>query len=352
VKKIGIIGLGYWYGAFRLARALRESTRAKLVAVAEPDKDRLKKFTDVFPAESHTNIEDVLTRKDIEIVLVTPQTVDIPAYTGAAAEAGKHIILGPRMAMTLHEADRVVDAVWYAGVKTVSLEGEAIFENPAIKSRVERGEIGDIVHVTGASHSSIAEDWFCSGNPGWFADPEKVPGGAFLDYAIYLIHALRWYTGSEVKEINFARVSNLIHKNLKLEDWGFAFLTLQNGITATLEASWTITTPQMTKPSPKLNSYNRLELIGTEGRIITDIIPYPYELILSREHPYWATMRTPQDLMTEEAPPVHPFLDHLIECIDEDRSTVCTCEDAREALKVVLASYRAAKKHKPVILSN
>lgn len=351
MKKVGIIGLGYWYGAFRLARALREHTEAELVAVASRDQERLRKFTDIFPVENYSNFEEVLTREDVDIVLVTPPTIDIPKYAIAAARASKHMILGARMAMDLERADEIVEAVRHAGIKTITLEAEAIFGDPATKERIEHGLIGDIVHVSNASHSSIAEDWFCSGKPGWFADPKQVPGGAFLDYAIYSIQALRWYVKSEVKEINFAKVNNFIHKNLEVEDWGFAFLTFQNRVTATLEASWTIVTPRVTKPSPKHNSYDRLEIVGTTGRIITNLIPYPHELILSQEHPYWTTIRTPQGLMTEGAPLVHPFLDHLIECIDKDKPTVCSCEDAREALKAILAVYQAAKTHKPVVLS-
>lgn len=353
MKKVGIIGLGYWYGAFRLARAIRDMDKAELTAVACPDRNCLEKFTNLFPMESYLDYKDLLARKDIDIVMVVPPSADIPEYAIASAKAGKHLIIAARMAMNLKDADRVVEAVRKAGIKCISLEGEAMFDDPGTRKKIRDGLIGNVIHITSSSHSSIPEDWYLSGNPGWFADPGKVPGGAFLDYAVYTLHALRLYAGSEVKEVNFAKMNKLIYKELDVEDWGYAFLTFDNDITATIETSWTIVNPKKTKPSPKRNSCNRIEVMGTSGRIITDIIPYNHELILSRKHPYWAYIRLPRGLMTLPAggPMEHPFLDNLIECIDKNKQTVCTCEDARNSLKVILAAYESARKGKPVLLS-
>jgi len=40
-----------------------------------------------------------------------------------------------------------------------------------------------------------------------------------------------------------ARIANLVHKDIAVEDWGMATFTCANGIVATLEASWTINAP-------------------------------------------------------------------------------------------------------------
>lgn len=349
MKRVGIIGLGFWYAVFRLVDALRDSDNAKLVAVASPDMDRLKKFTSRFPVEGYLNFEDLLARKDIDIVLVTPNMIDVPRYAIGAAKAGKHIILGARMALNLKDADEVVRAVECAGVKAITLEAEAMFENPLTKKKIEEGLIGEIVHINASSHSGMPEDWYLSGKPGWFAEPGQVLGGGYLDYSIYCIEALRWFTKSEVREINFARVDTLIHKDLKVDDWGIAFFTFANGVTATLEAGWTIVIPKRTKPSPKVNCYKRYEIIGTTGRIIVDCLPYFYESVLNRDFPYWAIIKTPRGLMTEGTPAVYPYLDYLIECIDEDKKPVSSIDNAKKDLEVVMAIYESAKTGKPVL---
>jgi predicted dehydrogenase len=111
-----------------------------------------------------------------------------------------------------------------------------------LKARIGTGEIGDIILLHQTSRWSIAEDWHSSGSPGWFADPRHVPGGAFIDEGIYWIDLFRSLCGSELVEVD-AKIGNLVHKEIAVEDWGMATFTAANGIVATLEASWTINAP-------------------------------------------------------------------------------------------------------------
>ena len=46
---------------------------------------------------------------------------------------------------------------------------------------------------------------------------------------------LRWLAGSEVVQVE-AKMANLVHRDLQVEDWGQATFTFANGIVATLEA--------------------------------------------------------------------------------------------------------------------
>jgi predicted dehydrogenase len=343
--KVGIIGLGYWYGAFRLGRALQESKRAKLAAVASTDEHKLLEYTDRFPADSYSHYHELLDRNDVEIVLVSPPTVEIPEYATAAAVAGKHILLSARIAMDMHSAKRLVKKVKESNVKVASLESEILFAAPKIREQLEKNAIGDIRHISCVSHSSLPEDWFYSRRTGWFADPNKVPGGAFLDYAIYYLQAIRLLLHREIEEVTFSRMDSLIHTELDVEDWGFAFLKLENGVTCSIETSWTIVNPQKTSPSPKYNSYDRIEITGSEGKIVFGLTPFQHEWILNRENPYWNMVRPGQGLMTNGAPAEYPFLDHLIDCIENRREPLCTCEDAVRSLAVILTAYATAKKN-------
>ena len=169
-----------------------------------------------------------------------------------AARAGKHMVLGKPMAMTVAQADEMVAAVETSGVVVRSVSGDRSAARSGLKARIDKGEIGDLVVLHQTGRWSIAEDWYSSGTPGWFVDPRQVPGGAFIDEGIYWIDVFRWLAGSEVVEVD-ARMGNIVHKDIAVEDWGFATFTFANGIIATLEASWTINAPTKTGPSPKHN---------------------------------------------------------------------------------------------------
>ena len=145
-----------------------------------------------------------------------------------------------------------------------------------------------MLHQT--SRWSIAEDWYQSGTPGWFVDPEQVPGGAFIDEGIYWIDLFRWLAGSEIVTVE-AKTANLVHKDIAVEDWGMATFTFANGIHATLEAAWTINAPRRTGPSPKQNSVVRLEVVGTRGEYIDQWFRDPGRAVLSAGADNWVFER-------------------------------------------------------------
>ena len=92
-------------------------------------------------------------------------------------------------------------------VSSASRPGVMRFRGADVKKRIDAGRIGDIVVLHQTSRWSIAEDWYKSGTPGWFADPAQVPGGAFIDEGIYWIDYFRWLSSSEVVQVE-AKVAN------------------------------------------------------------------------------------------------------------------------------------------------
>jgi predicted dehydrogenase len=250
------------------------------------------------------------------------------------------------MAMTIEQADRMAAAVGEAGVTCVPFQAINRLRFGELKGRVERGEIGDLILMHQTSRWSIAEDWYCSGRPGWFADPAKVPGGAFIDEGIYWIDFFHWMAGSEIVRVE-AKTANLVHKDIGVEDWGLAQFTFANGLIATLEAAWTITAPRPTGPSPKQNSVVRLELIGTGGEIIDQSFRVPNRAVLAAGARDWVFER-----QTEEpfAPAVPTPLGHLIDGLEHGRQPVATIEDARRSFAVAMAAYRSAREGRRVDL--
>jgi predicted dehydrogenase len=234
------------------------------VAAAWHRDDQLREFASTFGVEAVRDYDAVLSRDDIDIVQIAAPVAEIPDLTIRAARAGKHIILGKPMAMTVAQADAMVAAVQRPRGCASPSRGSCGSGPGRSRRASRRGEFGDVVLMHQASRWSIAEDWYRSGTPGWFVDPSQVPGGALIDEGIYWIDLFHWLAGSEVVEVE-ARTRNLVHPGLAVEDWGFATFTFENGIVATLEGAWTITAPRVTGPSPKQNAVVRLEIIGTRG---------------------------------------------------------------------------------------
>lgn len=344
--RVAILGLGHWYSAYNLARALREYPKAELVAAAWHNAAQLVEFTDTFGVRGYADYETLLAREEVDMVHLAAPVAELPALTIAAARAGKHIVLGKPMAMTLAQADEMVSAVEQAGVKCLAFQGIKRLQSANLKARIEDGEIGDIIVMHQTARWSIAEDWYHSGQPGWFVDAQQVPGGAFIDEGIYWIDFLRWLAGSDIVQVE-AKMANLVHRELRVEDWGMATLTFANGIVATLEGAWTINTPRATGPSPKHNAVLRTEIIGTRGEIIEDGLHSPNRAVLAAGADNWVFERDATELMGASSP--FP-LNHLIECVENDVLSPASIQEARESFRVALAAYEAASEGRAIRL--
>ena len=345
--RVGIMGLGHWYSAYGLARGLIEYPKAELVACASTNENKASQFANTFGIAYYNRYDDMLNDAAIDIVLIAATVSEIPACTELAARAGKHIILGKPMAMRLEQADQMVSLIESAGVLCVPFQAIARLGALGLKQRIKNNEIGDIAIMHQTSRWSLAEDWFQSGTPGWFVDPEHVPGGALIDEGIYAIELFSWLADSEIVEVE-ARVANLVHKDIDVEDWSMATFSLRNGVIATLEAAWTINAPRKSGPSPKQNAVVRLEVIGTRGEIISQSFRDPGLEVLAAGADNWTFERQAGELFGPLSP--GPIA-HLIDCLEREQQPVSTIADAHHSFLAAMAAYESVRQGKPVQLA-
>jgi predicted dehydrogenase len=315
-----------------------------LVAAAYHDEEKVQEFANTFGVDAYASYDRLLAREDVDIVHIAPPVVELRDCTVKAAQAGKHIVLGKPMAMTVAEADEMIAAVRKAGVKCVPWQGMRRVRN-TLKRQLDEGLIGEIRVMHSERQQGIAEDWSRSGTPGWFGDPRMVPGGAFIDEGIYPLDQFLFLAGSKVVRVEWARMDNLVQPGLEVEDWMMAAFTFENGIFATLESAWTLTVPRLTGPSPKQNASSRTEIIGTEGQIIIDGLYVPGQAMLTKDHPHWTFARPVGQYAVAQTPGA---LAYLIECVEEDKEPEASMEGARDSLAVALAAYEAARTGRPV----
>ncbi len=343
---VGVLGLGHWYSGFGVARGLSEYPRADLVAVADRDEAKAREFGQTFGVDYYTDYDALIARDDIDIVHIAPPVVDIPECTIKAAAAGKHMVMGKPMAMTVARAREMVEKVNASGVVCVPHQVGQTLRGGALKAHIDAGDIGDIVLIHSRGHWGIAEDWFHSGKPGWFCDPAMTPGGALIDEGIYSVQQMLWLANSPVVKVE-AKTANLVHHDIGVEDWGLAVLTFANGIVGTIEAGWTIVSPRKTGPSPKENSSRRTEIIGTRGQIIQDGLWLTGLAILAKDAVGWVTERPGGDRSAPASPGLIPY---VIECIEKGRKPAGTIDDAYRAFVVSMAAYESVKCGGPVTL--
>src|SRR5581483_11345503 len=129
-----------------------------------------------------------------------------------------------------------------------------------LKEWLDAGRIGRPLRFTQMLHGSLPMAWPGSTATGWWTEPARVPGGAWLDHAIYAIDTARWLLGSEPANV-MGIAANQRYPNLAVEDFGIATYTLANGAVALIEDTWT---------ADRGAGFSRTELFGSGGTISED----------------------------------------------------------------------------------
>src|SRR5262245_37776891 len=106
--RVGIVGCGFMGRMHANVYGVLESTTA--VAAVDKDSDRRKAFSDQFSIQAFEDLDAMLGAKAIDAVDICLPTFLHKEYTVRAARAGKHIFCEKPMALTLDDADEMIEA--------------------------------------------------------------------------------------------------------------------------------------------------------------------------------------------------------------------------------------------------
>jgi predicted dehydrogenase len=338
----GIVGCGLvsqFHGA-----AIMNSEKAELVAATDLDEERLNAFIDDFGGEPADSFEAVLEDDRIDVVnILTPNAMHAD-FTIPALEAGKHVIVEKPPEMRLDRTDDMIAAKNENDRKlAICLQVRFRESIRAIKNAIEQGRFGQLLE--GDAYMKwfrdtdyyLMDDWRSKRSSG---------AGVTIQHAFHYIDLLHHLMGP-VAMVD-ARMTNLAHPDVELEDTLKAFLTFESGAEGLVEAStalWPGRPP-------------RIEVNGENGTAITE-----GELVLAfdfrEEQPEDEDVKKigrgavaaggtgAADLSYEE----HMWLiEDMVDAIEEDRDPYITAENARHTLEIALAMYKSADSEEPVEL--
>jgi len=121
----------------------------ELYAICDPNTSLLEaRAAEWNVRKTYSSYEDLLADRKVDIVeVLTPHELHADMVV-AAASAGKHISVQKPMCNTISEADRMIEAARYNGVKFKVFEN-FVFYPPYVKARemLEGGEIGEPLSV-------------------------------------------------------------------------------------------------------------------------------------------------------------------------------------------------------------
>jgi len=340
LDKIGVVAVGAGYATeyLHLPRLVNIS-QVRVVAIVSRSEERAKLLAKRFGVETwYKDLNQALRREDVHVVVINLPTFLHKEYVVAAAEAGKHILCEKPMAMTLKEADEMIDAVESAGVKLMIAHVLRFWPDYVkVKQLVQEGYVGEAVAARAIRIPGPGYPWEgmpkeARGTPHWKAEAEK--GGGVLDLQIHDIDYLRFLFNSPIEVVS-AVGGRLAGKTIDAPDHSFAIFKLKDGKVWQVTASWV-------RPieCPFIQS---LEVFGSEGYLTLDNRTSPSLTLHAKDGTTLRIEPPKTDGYMEE-------IEHFVKCVLESRNPSITPEDSRASLEASLAVVKSIQTMKPVIL--
>jgi predicted dehydrogenase len=331
--RVGIAGLDHWYIALDAAKAAAGTDGVELVVIAHRDGERAQEVATRYGAtEATTDIGSVARRDDLDILVTACRSSENPDLCIEAASKGTNILSVKPIAMSRQESVRIRAAVKEASVRFMSWE--SVYRvRPAYRQAyrwLDEGKIGAPISASYVMRGSVPRQiWPDVPGATWWTDPAHVPGGGWIDHAIYAVDFLRWMFDGEVTAVSGA-VANLVDRSLPagLEDFGLATAFFSGGQIASIEVTWTAAPGAST---------TTLALVGSEGSIMLSSHNSGVALVSGQFEPAgrWTSITLPSQ---DEVP-----LTAMVRVLREGGDLPASVDDACRNLDACLSFYDAAR---------
>ena len=338
----GVVGCGLvsqFHGA-----AIVNSQKAELIAATDPNEERLDKFIEAYGGEKAASFEALLADDRIEVVnILTPNAMHAD-FAIPALNARKHVIVEKPPEMLLSKTDDM-SAAADANDRKLAISLQVRFRESIRASRtaIDSGRFGKLLEGDAymkwfrPTDYYMMDDWRSKRGQG---------AGVSIQHAFHYIDLLHHLMGP-VKVVD-ARMTNLAHPQVQLEDTLKAFLYFESGAEGVVEAStalWPGRPP-------------RIEINGADGTAITEgeiVLAWDFRDDRPEDEHIRAIGRGSgsaggtgaADLSYEE----HMWLiDDMVDAVNEDRDPYVNARNARHSLEIALAMYLSADAGKPIEL--
>lgn len=301
--------------------------------------DKIKKF-EMKDVKQYTNYKEMLEKEKPELVAICTESGKHAAIALDCIDAGCNIIIEKPIALSLKEADSVIEYARKKGVKVcVSHQNRFNKSIQKIREAIEKRRFGKIFY--GTAHIRWCRDFEYYSRASWRGTWEQ-DGGALMNQCIHNIDLLRWMMGDEICEV-IGMTDRLNHEYIEAEDLGIALVKFRNGAYGVIEGTTDI--------YPR-NLEETLYIFGEKGTVKAG----GQSVNRIDEWRFSDQLDDPETVIKqfgENPPNVYgyghtPLYADMIEAVEQNREPYVNGEAGRRALELVLAIYKSAQEKRTV----
>ncbi len=336
--KVGIIGTG-WCGGIRAVAAANSAMVSEL-HIAEIKPERLAEVAALTnPTTATTDWEELVANPEIQAIMVsaTPESTHHP-LAKAALEAGKHVLLEKPIALTLEEADELIDISEAKGLKfTIGYSQRFNSKQALVKRSLRDGTLGDAVSVLISRHISRS----LGGKIGSRTklSPAAMEATHDIDFSMWCLEPRRP-----------VRVYSQVAWGARQAEHGvpdtqIIVITMDDGVTVTIGAGWSL------PPGYPNFSSTWIEFLGTDGALIMDASHKDIILNTMEEGVQFPLSTMPGEYVDHVyAGPMERETLHFLEAVYHDRPVMVEPRLARLTMEIYIAADLSVERNQVVEL--
>lgn len=333
-----IVGCGHI--AKKHAEAIEHIEGANLVSVCDKVPQAMDEYVKKYGAKPYENLTDMLNDSSIDVVnICTPSGLHAPIAV-EAAKAKKHVIVEKPIALTLEDADLIINTCKENNVKLAVVHPNRF--RPVVqelKKLMDEGRFGKLSHANATVRWNRNQAYY---DQAPWRGTKALDGGVLMNQAIHNLDLLIWLMG-DVEEVYSMSATRL--RNIEAEDVSTGVVRFKNGALGVVEAATTI--------YPK-NLEESLSIFGETGTAIiggTTATQFNHLAIESLNDEETNAIIEKVKANPLGKPGHQCIIEDMIQAIQEDREPIVNGEDGKRALQLVLAFYESAEKKQRVIIT-
>ncbi|MEJ2544735.1 MAG: Gfo/Idh/MocA family oxidoreductase [Calditrichaceae bacterium] len=324
---VAVVGVGYW--GPNMIRNFHAHPQTNVKLCCDLKEERLNFIKGSFPSvEITTNYNDILKDKMIDLVVVCTPVFTHYELAISALKAGKHVLIEKPMTSTSSQGEEILELAEKKDLK-VFVDHTFLFTGAVKKMKeiIDKGEVGDLYYF-----DSVRV------NLGLFQHDVNV----IWDLAPHDISIMQFVLNQKPE---YVMATGSDHFNNGLEDVAYLTVYYPNKLIAHIHANWLspvkirqtllagskkMVVWDDTEPSEKVRIYDKgVEVIQTADQVYNMLIQY-------RTGDMYCPKIESIEALKEE-------VGHIVECIDNGKSSIISGESGLMVTKILEASDHSIK---------
>jgi predicted dehydrogenase len=330
-----IVGCGHI--AKKHATAINSSENSQLVAVCDTVPERMEYYKEEFNVDTFTDFDALLKDERVNVInICTPSGLHAPLAV-KAANAKKHIVVEKPIALTMEDANQIIDACQENGVKLAVVHPNRF--RPVMmemKKLLDDNVLGKISHANATVRWNRNQEYY---DQAPWRGTKEFDGGVLMNQAIHNLDLLLWFMG-DIDELYSMEATRL--RNIESEDVSTGVIRFKSGALGVVEAATTI--------YPK-NLEESISIFGENGTVV---IGGPNAIKF--EHLDIKALTDEEISAIKEQVEADPFgkpghqwiIEDMSLAILEGREPIVNGQDGKKALELVTGFYSSAEKNAPL----